>query len=840
MRRPFVLILCLLLLTAVSASAQPCPSVDFTLEQTLGDYPAYVEDLQTVDYDHDGKLDLVGGIVQNDGFAVLHSWRGKGDGTFEDAVSLGDTKVMDLQVINVNGDSYEDLVGASYDFRFWVRLGNATGFDAAITTFTNYAVYEIKAGNFNEGTASIDVVTSSLTSGLFVVYQGNGNGTFTETRRVSAGASNWITGHVVADFDNDTRFDVALTRRVTETVEVYFRNADGTFASPVSMAGGNWPEEIASGDFNEDGLADLATVNWEGGTIDVYQNAGSRAFSAAQTLDGSMPGHGGGLDSIELVDINADGNLDILAGAVNGSWLTTYLGNGSGGFTVANWLELPDGVFSIAAGNFDGATDSDLELALGSYGVLFTADYACASQVHLYSVAPMIHTSQSANFVAVVSGISASTPLPRGTVTFKEGTTTLGTGDVGADGVATLEYSGLAAGNHTITAEFGGNSVLGIATSDPYVQKVTASKSSVQVVVPPNTHGEPFNAQVNITSQFGFETEGYYYLTLDGVTETTRRWSGATLSLVLNAGEHTISAEFVGDTQNPPAVSPVVTFTTAKHAVSMTALGTNNVRLGDSHNLQITVTATTSPAPSGPVELYRGTTSIGTAYINSGIAAFYVTLPRGSYECTAVYAGDANYLTNSITFTLNVLGNAPVYIDAYALDSAIAIPAVVPNDASSAVMYRRVSGGSNWTAVPSWSLGSQIDSGAGLTRGVLYDYRLDVMVNGNLQQSNIDSALLYTDPAITAGTTKIKLAHFAELRDSINALRAMAGLTPFAFDGTFGANGVIRASHVTALRNAAAQARSALGMVAATFTDPTLTNLTVKRVHVMELRNAAR
>lgn len=840
MRRISVLVLSLLFAIALTASAQPCPSVNFTLEQTLGSYPSYVEDLQTVDYDHDGKLDLVGAIVQQDGFAILHSWRGVGDGTFEAAVSLGDTKVMDLQVINVNGDNYDDIVGASYDNRFWVRLGNASGFDAATVTYTNYAVYEIKAGNFNEGTASIDVVTSSLTSGIFVVYQGNGNGTFTETRRVSVGASNWVTGHVVADFDNDTRFDVALTRRMSETVEVYFRNADGTFASPVGMTGGNWPEEIVSGDFDENGFADIASINWEDGTIDIYQNAGSRSFSAAQTLDGSKPGDLGGLHTINVVDINADNNLDLLAGSVNGNWLTTYLGNGSGGFAVANWLSLPDDVFSIATGNFDGATDTDLEVALGSYGQLFTADYACASQVHLYSIAPMIHTSQAAKFRAVVSGISASTPLPRGTVTFKEGDVALGSGDVGADGVASLDYNGLAAGNHTITAEFSGNSVLSAATSAPYIQKVTANQSATTITLGTSIHGEPFNSDVNITSQFGYPDEGYYYLTVDGVTETTKRWSGATLSLTLNAGAHTISAEFTGDTFNPPSTSPTYNFTTAKQPVTMTKLGDTTVRSGTSHNFQITVSATTSPNPSGSVELFRGTTSIGTAPVSSGIAAFNVTLPRGSYDCTAVYSGDSNYLTNTIAFTLNVLANSSLFIDARALDTTIAIPAVVPDNTTAAVMYRRVSGTENWAVVPSWSLASQVDNGAGLTRGILYDYRLDATVGGNLQQSNIDSALLYTDPTITAGTTKIKLAHFTEMRDSVNALRAMAGLMPFAFDGTFGANGVIRASHMTALRNAAAQARTALGMIAATFTDASLTGVPVKRVHVIEIRNAAK
>jgi hypothetical protein len=205
-------------------------------------------------------------------------------------VSLGDTKVMDLQVINVNNDAYDDIVGVSYDSRIWVRLGNATGFDPAITTYTNYAPYNVHAGNFNEGTGNIDIVVSSLTSGIFVVYEGNGNGTFTEKQRVDAGgSSDGITDSFAADLDNDGHFDVALAHGMSQRLEVWFRNIDGTFAPPVTMATGFWAKVVAAADFNEDGLLDLAAVIRNEGTVDVFRNLGSRTFSPRQILAARLP-----------------------------------------------------------------------------------------------------------------------------------------------------------------------------------------------------------------------------------------------------------------------------------------------------------------------------------------------------------------------------------------------------------------------------------------------------------------------------------------------------------------------------------------------------------------------
>ena len=77
---------------------------------------------------------------------------------------------------------------------------------------------------------------------------------------------------------------------------------------------------------------------------------------------------------------------------MNGGWVTTYLGNGDGTFNSPNWFETCDHLFSVETGNFDG--DADLEVALGTFQQLFTADYACASQVHLYSISPVISTDR--------------------------------------------------------------------------------------------------------------------------------------------------------------------------------------------------------------------------------------------------------------------------------------------------------------------------------------------------------------------------------------------------------------------------------------------------------------
>ena len=69
---------------------------------------------------------------------------------------------------------------------------------------------------------------------------------------------------------------------------------------------------------------------------------------------------------------------------------------------------------------------------------------------------------QTVTFTAVVSS-SAGTPT--GTVTFKHGSTVLGTGVVDATGTATFSTNSLAAGSDVITASYGGSTNFNVSSA---------------------------------------------------------------------------------------------------------------------------------------------------------------------------------------------------------------------------------------------------------------------------------------------------------------------------------------------------------------------------------------
>ena len=74
---------------------------------------------------------------------------------------------------------------------------------------------------------------------------------------------------------------------------------------------------------------------------------------------------------------------------------------------------------------------------------------------------------QSVTFTATVTANAPGSGTPTGTVTFMDGSTTLGTGTLNGSGVATFSTSGLSVGSHSITAVYGGDTDFTTSTSSP-------------------------------------------------------------------------------------------------------------------------------------------------------------------------------------------------------------------------------------------------------------------------------------------------------------------------------------------------------------------------------------
>lgn len=129
--------------------------------------------------------------------------------------------------------------------------------------------------------------------------------------------------------------------------------------------------------------------------------------------------------------------------------------------------------------------------------------------------------------------------------------------------------------------------------------------------------------------------------------------------------------------------------------------------------------------------------------------------------------------------------------------------------------------------------------------GSAYLYRVRAVdSSGNFSSYSVADlavALSFTNDPLQTGDN-IRAQHVTELRQAINAVRALANLSAATWTNAVQPGALIRAVDVQELRSNLDQARSALGLAAATYTNQPLAagSTLIRRAHIDELRQAVK
>ncbi len=251
----------------------------------------------------------------------------------------------------------------------------------------------------------------------------------------------------------------------------------------------------------------------------------------------------------------------------------------------------------------------------------------------------------SVTFRATVQ--SSGSNVPTGTVTFKDGSTTIGTGTLAA-GVAAFSTSTLTLGSHSITASYAGDTANNPSVSAALTQVV---KQGATVSVGSSLNPSVVKQQVTFTATVtsaGTPTGSVTFQ--DGSTNLQIvALNGAGVAQLtidtLTVGSHGIKAIYSGDTNTMTATSSTLTQTVNKDSSTTTlAAAPPSIKAGEPLTLTATVTNGGQVDVTGTVTFRDGSTTLGTGTLNaSGIATLTTSaLGGGSHALTAVYAGDTN------------------------------------------------------------------------------------------------------------------------------------------------------------------------------------------------------
>ena len=134
------------------------------------------------------------------------------------------------------------------------------------------------------------------------------------------------------------------------------------------------------------------------------------------------------------------------------------------------------------------------------------------------------------------------------------------------------------------------------------------------------------------------------------------------------------------------------------------------------------------------------------------------------------------------------------------------------------------------------------DSAVSSVTAYLYRVRAVNSAGGVSPYSNVDlaTAISFTDNSLVIGSTPMRATHITQLREAINAVRAVtANLGPVSWAESIGPGVPIKASHIQELRTKLDEARGALGLSSCTYTNASTGQL-IQKVHIDQLRQCVR
>ncbi len=323
----------------------------------------------SADFDGDGDIDIVGAAFQSDIFSL---YRNDGTGNFtqetidNSATFSNGARFVIAFDLDEDGDIDVLATASTADIYLWFENDGSGIFTPHIIDGSALAseAYAIDAADFNND-GTMDIVGGANAGDALAVFSNDGNENFTLLSNLSANANltNGVRVVKAVDLNEDTFMDIVVAAFTGDTFSWFEGDGSGDFTThtidDTPNADGATGMQIA--DLDGDGDLDIAAASNNANQFLWYENDGNENFTV-HIIDNTSP-FTIGPRGIAVVDLEQDGDMDILGAAITGDAFTWYENDGAGNFTLAlisNDATYANGGFAITAADVDGDQVDDI------------------------------------------------------------------------------------------------------------------------------------------------------------------------------------------------------------------------------------------------------------------------------------------------------------------------------------------------------------------------------------------------------------------------------------------------------------------------------------------------
>ena len=279
--------------------------------------------VHSVDIDGDGDQDMLS-ASRGDSKIAWYANDGTGDFGPQQVITTNAGQVNSLSAADLDGDGDQDILTTDDNSVNWYKNDGNGSFRSDGVGGMSYPSSIFPADL--DGDGDEDVLFATLGGDRVAWLENDGTGRFETAKNITSSIDDPRSVYA-ADLDGDSDYDAVSASSSNGKITWYANDGTGDFGpEQLITTSADQTGLVRTADFDEDGdqdiLAALTVSSTDDGSIGWYENEGAGSFGSLKTISTS------GATSIEIADLDGDGDLDVVSNTETGSVFENMIGEG--------------------------------------------------------------------------------------------------------------------------------------------------------------------------------------------------------------------------------------------------------------------------------------------------------------------------------------------------------------------------------------------------------------------------------------------------------------------------------------------------------------------------------